>query len=751
MFTKSGANFSFSIAVIFCLILGFLQLKPVFDYDFEQFFPQDDENLAFYREYEEIFGSDNDYLLLAFENSHGRLFDASFLSELDQFQESVTSLERVDSVFSILTVKEPIISPFGVRERAALSWDLEKDEVSFQGDEKKYQGNLIAKDGESLLVLIKNEDNLSKEDGDHLYGEIQELWKSQGLAPKAVAGKIQTQGDFVDLMQNEFGLFFGTSLILMLLILVLIFRSWWGVVIPILVLLVGVLWAFALILLIGKKLALMSVMQPTIFLIVGLSALIHFFTHLIKALKVTQSKDEAISKVFKELWVPVTLTILTTSLGFFSLYFTSIPALKDFGLTTGLGILMMFFSVSLITPFLLYRWKKLSVSSDSEKIAPDFYHAALRQIFIKSKEILVLFFFISMLSVYLGSKIDINGYLLDNLPSDHPIQNDFNFFNEQFGGSNPLEIYLKSSNGSTNLLDYEALKEIDKLEMKLKKEFGEISVLSPVTLVKTLNQAQNQGDHAAFMFPSPGQFKRMERFLGRVSKNQGFLVLSEDLMEGRISARIPDLGSLQMSQIREIVREYIEEEINEDVIQVRWTGTSYLIDKGHESVTIQMARGLGVAFLLVGIIAGFLFKSWRISFILLIPNIIPLLWMLGLMYFLGVEFKLTTAILFTVAFGIAVDDSIHFMTRLKMELSNGKNLLYALKRTFLETGKAIVLTTLILVSGFAVLIFSRFGVTHYTGLLISSALVFALLADLILLPVILLPMKKVWEKKNGQD
>jgi predicted RND superfamily exporter protein len=125
--------------------------------------------------------------------------------------------------------------------------------------------------------------------------------------------------------------------------------------------------------------------------------------------------------------------------------------------------------------------------------------------------------------------------------------------------------------------------------------------------------------------------------------------------------------------------------------------------------------------------------------------------MLGLMYFLGVEFKLTTAILFTVAFGIAVDDSIHFMTRLKMELSLGKNLLYALKRTFLETGKAIVLTTLILVSGFAVLIFSRFGVTHYTGLLISSALVFALLADLFLLPVILLPMKKVWEKKNGQD
>ena len=160
-----------------------------------------------------------------------------------------------------------------------------------------------------------------------------------------------------------------------------------------------------------------------------------------------------------------------------------------------------------------------------------------------------------------------------------------------------------------------------------------------------------------------------------------------------------------------------------------------------------MAKGLGVAFVLVGVIAGFLFRSWRISFILLIPNLVPLIWMLGLMYVLGIEFKLTTAILFTVAFGIAVDDSIHFMTRLRKELQTGKNLIYGLKRTFLETGGAIIQTTIILVAGFGLLIFSQFGVTHYTGLLIAAALIFALLADLFLLPLLLLPLKKKWDVK----
>ena len=118
-----------------------------------------------------------------------------------------------------------------------------------------------------------------------------------------------------------------------------------------------------------------------------------------------------------------------------------------------------------------------------------------------------------------------------------------------------------------------------------------------------------------------------------------------------------------------------------------------------------------------------------------------------MMWILGIEFKLTTAILFTVAFGIAVDDTIHFMSKLKLELAKGKNLIYGIKRTFIEAGRAIILTSIILIAGFGLLIFSQFGVTHFTGLLISFSLVFALLADLFLLPILLFPLKKVWDQK----
>lgn len=747
MFQKSPAYFFLGIAGLISVLLLIFRPIPQFNYDFEQFFPQNDDDLEFYQSYRNKFENDNDYLLLAISNANGELLDSSFLAKALDLQLTIGKLDRVDTVISILNLEKPIIGVFGMRKVKVLDWSDSKTLSSQQEVLKQFRSELISKDGESLLLWIKNEQNISKENGDKLYFKINQLTQESHLEIKAVAGKIQAQGDFVSLMQREFGLFFGCSILLMLVMLALIFRTWWGVIIPFVILIIGVVWAFGLILYLGKALDVMSVMQPTIFLIVGLSGLIHFFNHLIKKLRAGVAKDKAIRAVFKSLFVPVWLTILTTSLGFFSLYFTSIPALKEFGLTTGLGILVMFVAVILIAPGLLFFFPiKVSEVRVGRK-----YSLNLSGLFLwllrKRKTIAFSFVGLTLLSGILGTQLKINGFLLDNLPEDHPIQRSFTYFDSQFGGSNPLEIHLSSGPAASNLLDLEVLGELDQLEQEVSLLFGGGQIISPLTVVKSLNQAQNQGNAQAFALPSKGQYQRMQRFLGPAFKETGSKILSEDLKTGRLSSRSSDLGTVEMSKKRALLKEFIDREIDPVLLQIRWTGTAFLIDKGHQSVTWQMAKGLGMAFIFVGIIAGFLFRSWRISFILLIPNLIPLIWMLGLMYLLGIEFKLTTAILFTVAFGIAVDDSIHFMTRLRKELMSGKNLIYGLKRTFLETGEAIIQTTVILVAGFGLLIFSQFGVTHFTGILIAAALIFALLADLFLLPILLLPMKKKWDQK----
>jgi hypothetical protein len=749
MFSKKQSNIFLTLSGLFTLILLIWRPVPKFDYDFEQFFPQDNEALSFYKSYADIFGGDNDYLLLAFENDDQELWQPEFLSNFESLQSQIKVLEGVDTTISVLDLREPRIGAFGVQFRQVVTWD--ESRVNLTLPKSQLAGSLISEDGNALLLLVKNKTGMSKEAGDVLYQAIREEIDESELKLRAVAGKIQTQGDFVKLMQSEFGFFFAISLVVMLLILTLLFRSWWGVVIPFVVLLIGVLWAFGVILWMGKPLALMSVMQPTIFLIVGLSALIHFFVHLVKKLQADTDQKEAIRHSYKQLFIPVLLTMMTTALGFFSLWFTSIPALQDFGLTTATGIFIIFLAVIGISPGLLYLVSK-SLNARPLKAKRVVSLRTFFSLILKRRKVIGFgFLAMSIIAVLLGMRIPINGYLLDNLPFDHPIRKDFGYFDSEFGGSNPFELSLELGKEADTFWDYEVLQQVQKLEEELNEVFGENKFISPIILTKTLNQAQNQGDVDAFRFPSRGQFIRMQRIL-----RQGSGGLVEGLIDStgrisRISGRLPDFGSYKMRNLRSELDRFIQSELDSSLLKTRWTGTAYLIDQGHESVTWQMARGLGVAFLLVGLIAGILFRSWRISFLLLIPNVIPLLLMLAVMYFLGIEFKLTTAILFTVAFGIAVDDSIHFMTRFRLELGSGRSFFYAMKRTFLETGKAILLTTVVLVSGFVLFVLSDFGVTFYSGVLISCALVFALLADLMLLPLLLIPMKRVWEGKQNSE
>lgn len=413
----------------------------------------------------------------------------------------------------------------------------------------------------------------------------------------------------------------------------------------------------------------------------------------------------------------------------------------------------MFLSVVLITPGLLYLLSPLSSVSNDKWV--DNWRFGLRASLLwtlaNRKSVIIGFVVVSVLSLIGISQLQINGYLLDNLPRDHELVEEFNFFDQQFGGSKPLEISLESGEKVENLLDLVVLEQISKLEIFLEDKFSSGAIISPLTLVKNINKALNGGNFNAFRLPSQGQMLRILPNVDMALDRADIKLLSEDRKSGRLSSRTSDEGSLKSSVLKKDLEDFLDAEINSDLLKVKLTGTSILIDKSHETITYQMAKGLGIAFVLVGLVIGFLFRSWRISLLVLLPNIIPLLWMCGVMWLLGIELKLTTAIVFTVAFGIAVDDSIHFMTKLQSELKKGKSLLYAIKRTYLETGKAIILTTLILVSGFSVLIFSDFGVTYLAGLLISMALVFALLSDLLLLPILLIPMKKIFDSKINQS
>lgn len=752
-FTKKQSYVGLLIAICISMLFAILQPQVRFDYDFESFFPLESEELQFYSAHRALFQNDNDYLLIALRQSSG-IFSPEFLEQVAQVQEKLEGLPKVEGVYSLLNASQPIINPFGMRMNRVLN---PIDTARFDRQVANIKNSEIWKDfytadEDYLLLLLQNEQRIIKEEGDKLYEDIRLILEEASFEGVETAGKIKAQGAFVTLLQSEFAFFLGIGVFLIVFILFLLFRSVWGVVIPLMVIAIGILWTLAFMLLMDKPLDVMTVMQPIILSVIGLAGLVHFLNAYLSAVREGKSHESAIQSAFSGLVLAVFLTSMTTSLGFLSLYFTQIPTLKYFGLYTGLGVAWMFVAMVLITPGMLYLLPALPAMDRPQVLI--FWRKFMRQLFTwvisMRKKILWVFAGLTCVAIIGLSQLKINGYILDNLPEGNPLARSFLFFDQQFGGSKPLEFALEAGSKSNSLVDLEVLQALEGLEHFIAKTYGAGVVLSPLTLVKTANQALNNGNEKAYIIPSRGQLDKIHALLPKIQEKSPVPLLSEDFKKGRLSARTEDMGSWTAKQMNAALEEYVQQNCSPEILQIQITGTSHLIDISHEAVSRQLAKGLIFAFVLVALIAGVLFRSWRIGLIVLLPNLIPLVWLTGMMWLFDIDFKLTTAIVFTVAFGIAVDDSIHFMTKFYLELTKGKSMLYALKRTYLETGKAIILTTLILVLGFGVLTFSQFGVTFYSGLLIGSSLVFALLADLILLPILLLNLRKSWLLKEGR-
>jgi hypothetical protein len=218
--------------------------------------------------------------------------------------------------------------------------------------------------------------------------------------------------------------------------------------------------------------------------------------------------------------------------------------------------------------------------------------------------------------------------------------------------------------------------------------------------------------------------------------------VSEDLRTVRISAKMHDVGSYRMTRMEKEFRKDMSTKMN-GMLSFHLTGSARLIDRNISYLSVSMMQGLGMAFLMIAVIFGIMFRSLRMLLIAFIPNTIPLFVVAGFMGWTGIDLKVSTSMIFTIAFGIAVDNTIHFLSRYRIEKYNGKSDLYAIKRSHLSTGKAIIITSGILFAGFAGMITSSFLSIFYFGLLIFVTLFIGLMADLFLLPVLLI----FWRRK----
>jgi len=730
-----------SVVVLFSAWCGYKIKDLQFDYDFEAFFPNEDNELGYYQEFRNRFEWDNEFVLLGLENKKG-IFQKTFLKKVDSLGKVLKAIPDVDRVVAPTALKNLSLGGMPVQQRLMHIDDpgLYAGDSAIIYSNPQLVGSFFPKDAKSLCIFIKTEQNLSKKRSDSLARRIEAAFRAFRFDDVHFVGRIVAQDVYLKNLESEFVYFLIIAFGLVIVFLWLSFRSLYGIVVPISIVLVSILWTMGIMATLGKPIDIMTVMMPTMIFISGMSDVVHFFSKYFEELSKGTARDKIYPLILKEVGFPTFLTLITTVVGFLSLLFSSIKPIRDFGVYTSVGICVAFVLSYTLLPALLYVFtpKRLVAVHGHDNRTYRIMRRILFWIFRHQKTILVVTGLLVVFSVVGIYKIRVNNLLLEDLSDNVRIKQDFNFFDRHYSGVRPLELSVEVKDPNRHIWDYEVMQTLNKVDSYLQQHYQAGFLYSPAMLSKSVNKALNGENSGEGTFPAREDYDEVQKQLTGNKKNKDIRrIISADGRYARISGKIKDEGSMLINARNAAFRDFLATQTDSNLVRIKITGAAHLVDRNNEYMVDNMTQGFVFSIIVIALLTYFLHRSWRMVLVFILPNLIPLLIIAGIMGFGHIELKAATSLVFSIAFGVATDDTIHFISRLKIELGYGKSLLYAFKRTYFETGKPILLTTFILMGGFVSLMISDFQSTFYFGFLICITIVIAVMADIFLLPVLL--------------
>ena len=466
-------------------------------------------------------------------------------------------------------------------------------------------------------------------------------------------------------------------------------------------------------------------------------------------------KIRAIKTVTQKIGLATLITNGTTAVGFGVLMFTDITILKEFGIIASLNVMSMFI-VSIITMPIVFSY----LPEPSDKHLKHLSFSPLKgvlDLFTKivtnhRPVVFAITIVLVVLSAYGTYKIHTESHMIDDIPEDSRVKSDLHFFEDNFSGMMPLEIVVDThkKRGVTNLRN---LDKIDEFEKFLAAQPDISNPVSIISFIKAARQAYFNNNPDRYDLPKNNQEKNfILSYLKNQADSSGLLKAFVDStgQKIRISLKIKDIGSKKMdSLINQVIRPKEEELFKNTGLTASITGSTLLFVKGNSFLINNLKSSFVLAFFVISIIMGTLFRNFRMILLSLIPNIIPLLFTAGLMGFTGIPLKPSTAIIFSIAFGIAVDNAIHFLAKYRQELYSSKfDVRKAVDLSMHETGTSMIYTAIILFAGFVIFTASKFGGTVALGLLTSITLLVAMFTNLLVLPSLLLTFDTGKRSKN---
>jgi len=552
---------------------------------------------------------------------------------------------------------------------------------------------------------------------------------------------------------DEIGLFVLMATLVTTLIFFFFFRSYRATFISMSIVVIGVMWAFGIIGLLGFEITVLTALIPPIIIVIGVPNCIFLINKYQNEIKKHGNQARSLQRVISKVGNATLMTNMTTACGFATFTLTNSSLLREFGIVASINIMMIFLLSLLMIP-IIYSFMSIPNKKHLEHLNRLWISGFIEWMERMVKHRRVSIYFISVLTLMLSIigiyEIRLSGTIIDDMPKKSDFYQDIRFFETHFKGVMPIEIMIdtKRANGATRL---STLNRMNRLENDL-LEISELSnPVSAVSIAKYLKQSYFNGNPKYFQLPT----KQQDNFIRAHSKNlDGEVNFLKSLVDptgqfARMTVMLQDVTTERMEAIEMEIKKSIDKHFSTDRFNVSITGKALGYLKGTRFLVRNLVVSLGLAILLIALFMAYMFRSFRMIIISLLPNVIPLILTAGMMGFLGIAIKPSTILVFSVAFGISVDDTIHYLVKYRQELkANQWNIKKSVYSALRETGVSMFYTSIVLFFGFSVFMISSYGGTVALGGLVSATLLFAMLANLILLPSLLLSLEKQIANEN---
>lgn len=768
--------------LLFLILIGiatvFMAYQAQFarmSYEMAQILPKSDPTYKEYDKFKQIFGKDGSMVVVGIDNS-----DIYQLNNFNAWFDLTQDIKKIEVDFK---KNGELIKVNGVAEALSIAnaYTLKKNYESRKFDFKQIveekpttqeEVNLISKKiheqpfyngflyndttHASLILITLNREVLDSKYRNALFERIDEEvaeFEQQTGIKTYKSGLPYIRANSTTKVADEVELFLLLSILVTSLILYLFFRSFKVMMYSMLVVSIGVVWSLGVLSLFDFEITLLTGLIPPLIIVIGIPNCIFLLNKYHREYKKHNNQIKALSRVIEKTGNAIFLTNTTTALGFATFISTKSAMLVEFGIVAAIDIFLVFilsiFLIPIIFSFLKPPKKRHTKHLENKIMGKvvDFIEVLVLN---HRKKVYAVSILILGFSLWGISKMTTTGNIIDDLPKNDPIVEDLKFFEKGFNGVMPFEVMIDTKEKNGVFADNaKTLYKIQKFQKEMAKYDEFSKPLSIVEAIKFAYQSYKNGKPKFYILPPASELNKLKTFVGNDEEKGNFKSFIDSTNQyTRISFQMADVGTKEMDELLNEIQPIIDEIFPKEEYNVYTTGTSVTFLKGTGYLIENLFTSLSLAVFLIAVLMSILFSSIRMVVVSLIPNFLPLLTTAAIMGFLGVAIKPSTILIFSIAFGISVDDTIHFLSKYRQELKVHRlGIKKAAILALRETGVSMIYTSTILFFGFGVFTVSSFGGTVALGTLVSLTILFAIFADLVLLPSFLLSLDKALTTK----